>query len=567
MSVFQRLLCLSGILASGFAVSESELQLPSRDACIEFRKPANFSFDISRESRHVSDHLTGNNLQVGTIVYSRLPIFNTQDPSEDIWLFHWANYLHWLTRKQTIEQQLLFQQGDPFSLRILDESERILRSREYLYDARIWPIRICGNKVDIEVVTRDVWTLTPGVSLSRSGGVSTREFLIKDTNLFGRGKRLSIGQSHSVDRSGFEIEYSDSNLLGSRLSLSTLYADNDDGERILINTALPFYALDTRWSYGFYGEIDKRNDELFELGDDIAEFQTEEEHYELFVGHSKKRNDAYIRRFLWGITWQEEKFFLAPGVIAPEIFPDPRSIHYPWFEYQFIEEKFTQVHNLNQIYRTEDIDIGLRWTWRLGWAGEQFGSDQSRIAYSGSLRNGWQYSEKQLLFTSFELNGFWQPDINRSEEVRLEHTIRYFYINRHRHSWFASFNWRYARNLPANQQLLLGGEENLRGYPLRYQSGDRSFLFTVERRYFSDIHIFKIFRIGAAAFVDAGRAWFPGDANSGATGILSNIGIGLRVASSRAETSRVLHLDIAFPLERTERVDRVQFIISGKRQF
>ena len=37
-------------------------------------------------------------------------------------------------------------------------------------------------------------------------------------------------------------------------------------------------------------------------------------------------------------------------------------------------------------------------------------------------------------------------------------------------------------NPDMGEQLLLGGDNGLRGYPLRYQSGNKSLLFNVERR-------------------------------------------------------------------------------------
>ena len=134
-------------------------------------------------------------------------------------------------------------------------------------------------------------------------------------------------------------------------------------------------------------------------------------------------------------------------------------------------------------------------------------------------------------------------------------------------AFYLALDLDYTRNLPTNKQLLLGGEENLRGYPLRYQDGDRRFLLTLERRYYFDTHWYRLFRTGAALFVDVGRAWFPGEENKGATGVLSDVGFGLRFASSRAEKNRTLHVDIAFPLEKQDDIDSVQFLVTGKAGF
>src|SRR3990172_3961050 len=60
-------------------------------------------------------------------------IFDIADPREDNWLFRLANRLHIRTKPHVISHQLLFRPGDRYDRRLLDESERILRSNRYLY--------------------------------------------------------------------------------------------------------------------------------------------------------------------------------------------------------------------------------------------------------------------------------------------------------------------------------------------------------------------------------------------------------------------------------------------------
>ena len=81
-------------------------------------------------------------------------------------LFHLANRLHVTTRPRVVEQKLLFDTGDPYDPRLLRETARHLRSQGYLYDASIRPIRYRDGRVDILVVTRDVWTLSLGADVT-----------------------------------------------------------------------------------------------------------------------------------------------------------------------------------------------------------------------------------------------------------------------------------------------------------------------------------------------------------------------------------------------------------------
>src|SRR5262245_49692478 len=96
---------------------------------------------------------------IGEITVNVGDVFDPSDPQEDRRLFRMANRLHRTTRESVIRDQLLVHSGDRYSRRLLEESERLLRQDRYLYEAEIRPVRYAGNRVDLEVITRDVWTL------------------------------------------------------------------------------------------------------------------------------------------------------------------------------------------------------------------------------------------------------------------------------------------------------------------------------------------------------------------------------------------------------------------------
>jgi signal transduction histidine kinase len=64
-------------------------------------------------------------------------IFDLSDPRENNWLYRLANKLHINTRPDVIRQLLLFNTGEPVSVQRIEETERLLRERQYLYEARI----------------------------------------------------------------------------------------------------------------------------------------------------------------------------------------------------------------------------------------------------------------------------------------------------------------------------------------------------------------------------------------------------------------------------------------------
>ena len=124
-----------------------------------------------------------------------------------------------------------------------------------------------------------------------------------------------------------------------------------------------------------------------------------------------------------------------------------------------------------------------------------------------------------------------------------------------------------GQNLDINNRPYLGGDNRLRGYPARYQAGNSRIVFTVEQRYFTDWYPFRIARIGGAIFMDIGKTWDDDIFKSPQMGWLKNAGFGLRIANSRSEIGRVLHIDIAYPLDGSSDLDKLQLLIDAKKGF
>src|SRR5205085_6052649 len=127
--------------------------------------------------------------------------------------------------------------------------------------------------------------------------------------------------------------------------------------------------------------------------------------------------------------------------------------------------------------------------------------------------------------------------------------VRYFAPENPYAAFYASLSAdRLGAGAQAPDQLLLGGDTGLRGYPLRYQSGDRRALVTIEQRVYTDWYPFRLARVGAAVFYDRGRAWGGVNQNTVNGSWLSDAGVGLRVALDRAAFGNVLHADVAVPM-------------------
>lgn len=91
-------------------------------------------------------------------------------------------------------------------------------------------------------------------------------------------------------------------------------------------------------------------------------------------------------------------------------------------------------------------------------------------------------------------------------------------------------------------------------------------LLTLEQRFFTHWYPLHLAHVGAAVFFDAGRTWsdLPGDNN---LGLLKDIGVGLRLGSSRSALGQVIHVDLAFPLDGPPDLKRAQWLVTTKAGF
>ncbi len=499
---------------------------------------------------------------IGEIRISVGDVFDPDDPEEDRRLFLLANKLHRNTRESVIRDQLLIHSGDRFSRRLLEESERLLRKNRYLYDAEIRAVRYDGNRVDLEVVTRDVWTLNVGANVGRSGGVSSTGFQLQDTNLLGTGKSLTLQQSSNVDRTSALLRYDDPAVLGSRVKLGLQYSDNSDGRLRELDLGRPFYSLDSRWSAYLTALTGEQVDTLYELGHAAAAFRHQQDRFEIRGGLSRGLVDGRADRWSTGFTWHRERFSLADGYALPGSLPEERVLSYPWIAWDRVPDSFLKAHNLDQIHRTEDLELGTHLHGRLGLASSAFGSTETAAVFDATAATGWKPSPDQTLLLSSDLTGRWGR--NGAENLLAGGTARYYWRDWGEHLLFLTLTGNAARNLDPDSQLLLGGDSGLRGYPLRYQDGNGRLLFTAEQRLFTGLNPLHLFHVGGAVFFDAGRTWGGGASD---LGWLRDVGIGLRLSSSRSGLGNVVHLDLAFPLDGDPSIRSMQWLVTTRTSF
>lgn len=508
------------------------------------------------------DELEG--LEIGTISLQKSDVFDLSNPEEDRWLFRQANRLHIDTRDATIRKHLLFEPGEPYTQRLIDESERILRDKKYLYDADIKATRREDGRVDLSVETRDVWSLSPELSVSRSGGKTRSRFGLEETNLLGRGQSLRVLRDNDIDRSENTIEFGDTHLGRSWVSTLWRYSDNSDGDSYLVSVARPFYALDTRWSAGTSLFGDDRRTPLYAFGEEAAEYRHQRDFFSVHGGISRGLQDDRVWRWTAGVVHDDNRFASVKDPTLPAVVPENRKLVYPFLGFEYVEDDFVTASNRDQMSKTEDFRMGLRITGSLGWSDEAFGASRNALVFRSSASRGFGSLQNKALLLSASASARVEAGHARNAELVLD--ARYYDRQSEKSLFFASLSGTAGHALDLDNPVEIGGNSGLRGYPLRYQVGDSRFLLTAEQRYFTDWYPFRFARVGAAVFADAGRVWGPNPLGADNRGWLADIGVGLRFALTRV-SDRVVHLDVAFPLNGDSSIDSVQFLLESRRSF
>ncbi len=482
--------------------------------------------------------LEGAGAMIGEILIDNQNIFNLEDPKDDVKLFRLANHLHSRTRKAIVRDQLLFRSGERYSRRLIDESERILRAESYFYDAWIRPVRYHDGQVDLRVTTRDVWTLNPGFNFGRSGGSNS---------------------------TGVQLEVSDMHAFGTWTAVDVNYADLSDGRMRDLRLNRPFYALDTRWAAGVAGMDDVQTDSLYDRGQIIDRFQERRQLVQVYGGWSNGLQNGWVRRWSSGVTYDEHRFEPVSTWTGVTAVPEDRRFLYPWIQFDLVQDDYLKLWNHDQIARTEDFYLGTTASVRLGWADAAFGSSRSALMLHSSAGRGFRDGGSSTLLLAGTLTG--RLENGEPRNVLLAGSVRYYVEQNENWLFFTTLQATKGWRLDLEDQILLGGDNGLRGYPLRYQDGTARALWTVEQRFFTDWYPFRLFRVGAAVFFDTGRTWGAAPLAAPSLGLLKDAGFGLRFGNSRSGLGNVVHVDLAFPFNGDSSIKRVQFLVQTEQHF
>lgn len=288
--------------------------------------------------------------------------YGSKDTKEQSKWYDWiTNHLHPNTRTSTVNNYLLFHEGEEYNAQKLYESERLLRKMAFVNRVHIGVEESDSNNDSIDVVVRvlDSWSLKPRLSYSGSKiGLGVTE-----ENVLGLGHTLDfLYRNDSKEKQNYLLgSYTAYNLFGSYVDAQILgERDFFKNERINFNVRRDFFSPLTKWAGGISLEYFMRH-VLLPVENDTTypEVQIKVYSQDVWGGYQipvssdpnekVSSNIAIIGRF------QNYQYKDSPGIDRYQYFNSYSSF---LMSIGFIQRNFSVQKNIFQYDLPEDIAYG-----------------------------------------------------------------------------------------------------------------------------------------------------------------------------------------------------------------
>jgi hypothetical protein len=289
------------------------------------------------------------------------------------------NGLHVNTQERVIRNNLFFKEGRELNPYIIADNERFLRSLDFIQDARIIvkPVRKRKDSVDIEIITKDLFSITGIVDI---GGVNRLKGRAADVNFLGMGQTMQVTSLIDKNRkplAGYEILYSKQNLSNSFVSATLAYTDINSGYNGQEEKAY-YIKLDrpliSPYSHAAGGVLISKNIATNNYGlSDTAYYNYRYNVYDYWVGYNlsiyklmKKIKTNRSRQFL-SIRYQNVDYNYVPFQVGTKYDPIYNNRQTILGGLTLFKENYFKTQYIYGFGTTEDYPIGYKISFTGGW--------------------------------------------------------------------------------------------------------------------------------------------------------------------------------------------------------
>jgi len=481
------------------------------------------------------------NPYVRNIDIVRYNVFDEELNQRYGFVFKIANKLHVLTKDKVIRQELLLQPGDTLSQDDLAQSLRNIRALAFIGDADAEIVNAAPDSVDLVITTEDLWTTTAGLASEGGGGLYNFTAYADEKNIAGLGIGVETEATvTSDDNNGYSLALYYDRFLGTRNGVNVSYKDYKFEDDLYLLVYRPYYAVDTRFSYSIKIDQQRSIPRMFYQGEEIYRYKRDYD----YLGVSGGLAFGQFTRFQPSLQYIYSGYDYGEYSGYPDIItlPDDEKFSGPGFGLKLYTHRFINGRFLDEFGTIEDLTEHATISISTVWSGPTFGGDYEAALVA--LSTGFFWRPYNDFYTGFSNTHscYYTGGYSRERIVNSTGVIAYFKPTEYQLLALRSTAQLAYRQRP-NYQLVLGGDNGLRGYPDRYFTGTKLSLTNFEYRLYTPIEILTV-GLGAAAFCDIGYVW-DDDQRVRLADLKSDVGLGLRLGLTKSSTSRTVRLDLA----------------------
>lgn len=336
-----------------------------------------------------------------------------------------GNWIHLKSKKIAIKNVLLFSKNKPYNLLEIRESERLLRSQNFINRVNITEKLTApkSDSVDVYVRVLDSWSSIPKFSTSSSKtGIG-----LKERNFFGIGHQLDYYHStrKSDGQEANNISYLIPNIKNSFVKTELKY--NVDFENYYskgITIERPFYSPLTKWAAGISANQNYRKDTIQDTNESYTSQDFKFNIQEFWAGRAFRiiKADTITERttnLIVTAGFTNKDYKISPSLeLDPINFYDSEKTLLTGVGIntrQFIQDRY--VFKNGQI---EDVPVGRIYGITAGY---QYKNSKWR-PYLGAQISFGNYHKWGFLSTNFEIGSFFRE--SKTEQTAITFQANYF---------------------------------------------------------------------------------------------------------------------------------------------
>lgn len=499
-------------------------------------------------------------------------VFDLTDPnrSERLdWAFRLANRLHIPTREEVIRRELLFSEGDCYDPALLIETERTLRTSNFIAEVDIYGVQQPDSSYHVIVDTRDEWSTRVEPQTGPGTGIQLTGIALREDNLLGTGRQASLFYLRSYDARVYGASYLDPQLFGTRWQAGFSAGRTPIGSFFRETIEHPFVGESGRYAFRQrFEHHDRYFHYLTEQDGQLAEVLMPEQRRAFDLGAALRFGPRGRSTLLGAMIVGDWLSYpgeprLADDALAASVQGDSlthaiasrvdteRNVSFlALFGQRNVY--FIRRRGLDTVRAVEDVRLGFELEMGLGRSIGALSSSED-LSANLSLFAAERLGERFVAGARMALEGKRNYDAPASEPEwddvygQLDLWTYWLFGPEARHSVVGTLAASGGWNPRVPFQLTLGGATGLRGHPFHLVPGARRAVLSLEGRSYLGWPLPELFDLGATVFLDVGRIWAGDVPYEIDSGLHANLGFGLRGAFPPGSRN-TYRFDIAAPL-------------------